>query len=449
MKARQTALLAVLLLAFPLTATWADGLKKLDWSNSKKVVVKEADVDPAADATAPGTPVVEVVPASAEEPAPVEGEVMEEAVPEGAAPAAEPQVVPKEANGLPSDVIQPDQVMGEGYKTCFIEDFNVDYPLWYVRADGNWLNRTTSTELTTATVRAEDGTLGNNRIISQEFDAAPGMRTFFGRNVWDGMTYIEMGYFGLNHWDELTELRNLNGVGIIRSNLDMGFGTTTNPDFQRVAYSSTIHNAELNIRSFFSPNFVFVGGLRYFNLNETLVINERGLVNLPLSAAPANSSVAYNAWRNISTDNNLLGPQIGLDWAYEITDDIRINLLSRVGLCANFSQSTVRQQREGIEQLQGNVGQIIRDARVVNDEEVVIAGLLELHSSIDILLTRNILFRGGWQFMWVSGIAVAPEQHADPITNPNGLQRQIENGADSIFFGPFAGLEFYWGGVDY
>jgi hypothetical protein len=448
-KSRQTALLAALLLAFPLTAASADEPRKFDWAKSKKVVVQEADVDPAAGATAPGTPVVEVVPTSAEEPASTEGEMIEQAVPEGAVAPAEEAVVPQEVEGLPSDVIQPEQVMGEGYKTCFIEDFNVDYPLWYVRADGNWLNRTTSTELTTATVRADDGTIGNNRIISQEFDAAPGMRSFFGRNIWDGMTYIEMGYFGLNHWDELTELRNLNGVGIIASNLDMGFGTNTNPDFQRIAYSSTIHNAELNIRSFFSPNFVFVGGLRYFNLNETLVINERGLVDLVLSNPNAASTVAYNAWRNISTDNNLLGPQIGLDWAYEFTDDIRVNLLSRVGLCANFSQSTVRQQREGIEQLQGNVGQIVRDARVVNDEEVVIAGLLELHSSIDILLTKNILFRGGWQFMWVSGIAVAPEQHADSITNPNGLQRQIENGADAIFFGPFAGLEFYWGGVDY
>jgi hypothetical protein len=427
---RYLAVLVAVALAAP-QARAADPPAKFDAGKGAKVVVQAEDVDPAQGATSPGTPIVEEVPPAASPSAAVEPQ---EVVAEDAAPA------------IASEVIQPEEVIHDGYKTCFIEDFNFDYPMWYVRADGNWLNRTTQTETTTATVLFADGTVGNNRIISQEFDAAPGMRAFFGRNIWDGMTYVEMGYFGLNHWDELTELNRVNGLGIIKSNLDLGFGTGTDPVFQRVAYSSTIHNAELNVRTFFSPRFAFVGGLRYFNLNETLVIGERGTVVTTIPGTTSTGTFDYFNWRNVSTDNNILGPQAGLDWAYEITDDVRINLLSRAVLGANFSQSTVRQQRDAIDQ----INQIpIRDARVVNDEEAVICGMIELHSSLDVLLTRNILFRGGFQFLWVSGIAVAPEQHADAITNPNGVQRQIENGADAIFFGPFVGLEVYWGGVNY
>jgi hypothetical protein len=47
------------------------------------------------------------------------------------------------------------------------------------------------------------------------------------------------------------------------------------------------------------------------------------------------------------------------------------------------------------------------------------------------------------------GIAVATEQSPNNILDPNGAQRQIENGADAIFFGPFAGLEISWGRVEY
>jgi hypothetical protein len=424
-----------------------------DRSKARTVVVNASDVDPTAGATLPGTPVVEVAPPSSGPPPVVaEGEAVVPAETSGAVPSDGGTLIPTETGTImeesPSGVIQPEEVVGNGYKTCFIEDFNFDYPAWYVRADGNLLSRTTQTQLTTATVRAEDGTIGNNRIISQEFNWVPGMRAFAGRNIWDGMTYVEVGYFGLNHWDRETILQNIGGVGIIKTNIDTGFGTNTTPDFQRVAYSSNLHNAELNVRTFFSPRFAFVGGLRYLHLNEDLRIAERGQVDTTLPNGNA-GTVQYFNWRNSSTDNNLLGPQAGLDWACEITDDIRLNLLSRLALCGNFSQSIVRQSREGTEITGGVGGQVIRDGRIVEDNEVVFAGIIELHSSIDVLLTRNILFRGGFQFMWVNGIALAPEQQVDPITNPNGLQRQIENGADSIFFGPFVGLEVYWGGLNY
>ncbi|MBY0588888.1 BBP7 family outer membrane beta-barrel protein [bacterium] len=448
MTARQWLIRVVLLSVCPMATTQAAETpstrsKTSATKNTPAVVVNASDVDPTEGATLPGTPVIENGP-------PIGSS--ETAVPsESAMAPAESSAVPTEPGTLlpevPAEVIAPEEVIGQGYKTCFIEDFNFDYPAWYVRADGNYLNRTTEGQVTTATVRAPDGTIGNNRIISQDFDWAPGMRAFFGRNIWDGMTYVEVGYFGLNHWERATELRNIDGVGIISSNLDLGFGTNTNPTYQRVAYSSTLHNAELNIRTFFSPRLAFVGGLRYFHLNEDLRIAEQGLVDTTLPSGAA-GTVSYFNWRNVSTDNNLLGPQGGFDWACNITDDIRLNLLSRAAICANFSQSLVRQSRDGTEVGGGAGGQVIRDGRIVEDNEVVVAGLIELHSSIDVLLTRNILFRGGWQFLWVNGIAVAPEQHADQITNPNGIQRQIENGASSIFFGPFVGLEVYWGAVN-
>lgn len=379
-----------------------------------------------------------------------------------AEPMASDEVPPAEGEQMPAEiepveehstsdgagilVFDPEST-DDQYPTCMIDDVNIDYPLWYVNADAIWLERTAQGHLTTATIRYPDGKLGNNRISSDGFDVASGMRVFAGRNIWDGMTFIEAGYYGLFNWNNLTPLGRTNGnFGIIETNVDLGFGLeAVEPDSQTVQYDSELHNAELNVRSYFSPNFAFIGGLRYVNLSEQFVIAERGLVTLEVNNVEVPGT--YFATRDIVTENSVLAPQMGMDIFRNLTDDIRLGGMARLGFGFNFSESTARQVRDG--QAIDPLNFTVSDARVQYDDETAICGIVELGASAEIVLTRNVTLRGGYQFLWMHGVALATEQHVNLITDPNGPQRQIENGADLIFFGPFVGLEISWGHVDY
>jgi hypothetical protein len=367
---------------------------------------------------------------------------MEDSIPVDPASLPEGAIVDEHGQLLTSGALSPSEAIA-CQPTCMIDDFNLEYPMWYARGEASWLNRSSQGEVTTATVRLPNGLLGNNR-ISTEFDLEPGIRAFVGRNVWDGQTYIEFGYFGLNHWNISQVLTRDGQIGIIDTNVDLGFGLDLAPDNQRVDYGSDFHNAEANIRSYFNPNFAFIGGLRYIHLAERLVIFEDGVVNLTEN----NASVPfnYNAFRTTNVGNNWLGPHVGFDYFRAFTDDIRFRGLTRLGLGANFNESSIRQTREAISTVTQTP---IRSSRGQFDEETAISTVLELSASLDVRLTRNVVLRGGYQFLWMYGIAVATEQSPNNILDPNGAQRQIENGADAIFFGPFAGLEISWGRVEY
>lgn len=345
-----------------------------------------------------------------------------------------------------STIVEPMEVEDAFQQPCcLIDDFNVAYPLWFVRGDLMYLNRTSDGNLTTATVRNGDGSLGNNRITSMPFGYEPGMRVFAGRNVWDGLTFIELGYFGLNHWSTTRGLTTESGL--VSSNLDMGFGTPGNSNVttqtQGIQYSSTLHNVELNARSYFNPNFALITGLRFTNLSETLQIKETGIVQITSgnTANPFN----YDARRVVQIQNCILGPQIGTDIFWEITDDIRVGGSNRFLLGANFTKSSIHQSRDAFN---STLDSRIQGSRAQYDEEAVITGVLDLQATFDVRLTKNIVFKGGYQFLWLYNAAVAPTQGVNDITIPNGPQRQIENHNSAIFFGPYAGLEVSWGRFD-
>jgi len=404
--------------------------------------------DPPAEEVQPATitgKIREPAPTDTEQvPANVESSpVFEEAPAEEMTTTAEPAV---QDPGVVSAIVEPLEVEDAFQKPCcLIDDFNVAYPLWYVRGDVTYLNRTTNGALTTATVRNGDGSLGNNRITSMPYGYEPGMRVFAGRNVWDGLTFIEIGYFGINHWSTTRGLTTESGL--ISSNLDMGFGAGGNSNLttqtQGIQYSSTLHNAELNARSYFSPNVAFIGGIRYTDLSEKLQIQETGIVRL--TSGNTTLPYNYNARRLIQVENSILGPQIGSDIFWEITDDIRVGGANRFLLGVNFTQGTVHQSRDAFN---SDINSRIQNSRAQYDNEAIITGLLDLQATVDVRLTKNIVLKGGYQFMWLYNVAVAPNQGVNDISVPNGPQRQIENGNSAIFFGPFAGLEVSWGRFD-
>lgn len=355
-----------------------------------------------------------------------------------------PEFMPEE-EVLDEDQTDPSQPTDQ-WPTCIIDDFTFDFPKWYVRSDALWLERTSQGELTTATTRDDNGNLGNYRIGSNDFEPTPGMRVYVGRNFNDGMTYFELGYTGLLQWESDRLLGLDTDLFLISSNLDLGLieiGANNNrqPFRQFVGYRSNMNQAEINARNFLSPRFALIGGFRYIGLTEEMIVAEDGFTTTGNGVFPA----LYSAKLDTAVENSILAAQFGTDVYWDLTDDIRLNLGGMIGAAANFTQATIRQSVD-LESLV--VSNLDGFARLQHDEETALTGFIELNVGLDIQLTRNIVFFGGYNFMWLANVAMATEQIPNAINDPNGPQRQIENGADLIFFGPSVGLQISWGAVN-
>jgi hypothetical protein len=373
------------------------------------------------------------------------------ATPSELPPGEEPIPDTVEQQAIHEDSIESRMARGEvgsdGWPGCTIGDFTFDFPKWYVRSDAMWLDRTRQGELTTATIREPNGGLGNYRIDASTFSITPGMRVFVGRNILDGMSYLELGYTGLFRWESERFLGVGTDFAIVDPNLnlglvDMGFSTNQDPERQFVGYSAFYNDGEINLRSFMSPNFAMIFGIRYIGMNEDLLIVESGTTTtaqLPFASFP------YQASRDASVENGLLTAQMGADLYFDLFEDVRLNLLGKIGLAANFSKSIIRQAAQ-VSTVQGAA--IAADSRVQVDDETVLSGVLDAGAGLDVRLTRNLVLFGGYHFMCLHNVAVATEQVPNAITDPNGIQRQIENGATVFLYGPYVGLQISWGGVD-
>lgn len=406
-----------------------------------------ADVPDLPQATAPtgeANPIAAPVPVAAPEP-------IADETPLSSPSADEPDVELMPEQAIPTEeYIEPleesESEATDSWPTCMIDDFTFDFPKWYLRSDALWYERTTQGELITATTRDDNGNLGNYRVGSNDFDLVPGMRVHVGRNFNDGMTYFEVGYTGPFQWKSDRFLGLDTDLFIISSNLDLGLieldaNDNRRPFNQFVAYRSNLNQGEINVRNYLSPCFAIAGGFRYMGLTEELIVAENGFTTTGNGVFPA----LYNAKLDTAVENSILALQLGTDMYWEMTDDIRWNLVAMIGAAGNFTQATIRQTVD-LESLV--VSDLDGFARLQHDEEWALTGFVEFNVGLDIQLTRNIVVFGGYNFMWLANVAMATEQVPNAINDPNGVQRQIENGADLILFGPSVGFQISWGGVD-
>ena len=216
-----------------------------------------------------------------------------------------------------------------------------------------------------------------------------------------------------------------------------------------ISYRSTMNNYEVNGR--FSPRgepdrlvlhpdgkwrrecqpgtyMSYLYGLRFMQIDETFRFHSRSQ-SLDENLNVFNATGDYDA----VTHNNLIGLQIGADMTFRKCR-WEWGVESKLGPCVNFAD-----QMSTIDGLVDNEPNSFVNKQLVSSKyQVSLIG--EVGFQAKYKFTPNMIGRASYDFMWITGIALAPEQvslvsQPDPRINLNG----------SIFSqGVSLGMEWLW-----
>jgi len=364
-------------------------------------------------------------------------------------------------------------------------------PDWYLEQDVRILNRSRPREVgigfefTTDSTNTIGEQVLNSRTATPNISGAWGM-TFgqrFARDTENRDHYIEFSFWGLNNWrDEAsfdghrTSVHNSLGQKTEEhGDLYSGYGvtqvlnTSTNAqvavlngtfvpgfdrvDQQRTFYLSSTNNFELNGR--ISPRsradrlvlhpdgkwrrecqpglyMSYLYGLRFLQINETFRFHGEGRTDVfdPETGVLIDSQENTGDY-DIVTHNNLLGLQVGADmifrqcrWTWGVH--------SKLGPCINFCD-----QVSDINSGPALAPDFVHRLAWSKHQASVVG---EVGFEATYKFRPNLVGRASYDFMWVSGIALAPEQlqfDTKPVNriNANGL---------ALFNGFTLGLEWLW-----
>lgn len=294
--------------------------------------------------------------------------------------------------------------------------------VWSVQADAVVLTRTGSSEFLGQTsvlgVGPAVATLNSN---DTAFNLAPGMRIALSATVNDTVNY-EILYFGLQNWSASNSILADPIQGTLATSPYTQTDKLTGGFDQSLGYSykSSLQNAEFNVRRLFqTPNWNLAPlvGFRYFQWNETL----------SLTGVDQFYGVTENL--NSTTNNYLVGGQVGAsarrDW-----QKFSFGTTFKAGLFANFMQiNESNLNSTGTANLPGTGFVSMNN----NSRHTGVAGIVDFSLIGSYRVTQHFAVRGGYQLLYVTGLALAPTQFAGYSHNGGVLLE-----------GPTCGLEFTW-----
>jgi hypothetical protein len=157
----------------------------------------------------------------------------------------------------------------------------------------------------------------------------------------------------------------------------------------------------------------------------------------PPRSSRINDDLAYRLNGNVATgryefDNRLYGGQIGADWALtDLSNPLQINFVGKTGLYGNVSDG-------GIFEFQGNnfIGSFA-------GSETGVAFAVDIGLSTAYMITDQIAIRGGYQLLWLGGMALAGDAASRSLLNPS-LLRVVDDNDHLLFQGATVALDFVW-----
>jgi len=269
---------------------------------------------------------------------------------------------------------------------------------------------------------------------------APGIRLFGGRLRKNGIGW-EFGYTGVFGMFGERTARGSNNLQVPQP-LGSLVNGWTNLDAVRSTYASSLNMCEVNIftsettvkggphspfpwhrvHGTFEHEFQWLGGFRWAGLND--VAN----LHVDVNAGASNNDGTYS----ITTNSQMLGPQIGFKtkrrWNNWSTEGWAKTMLAGTFLNADSAP---------INTLAGG-GSPYRPQASARDVGVGFIG--DMNYSIVRRLNRKWSLRAGYNLIWISGVALAPNQFDFSNTNTITLA-----GASNVFLhGANFGLEAQW-----
>jgi hypothetical protein len=242
----------------------------------------------------------------------------------------------------------------------------------------------------------------------------------------DPLFTLEAVYFGLGDWSETAQISSPQ-FEIFGPFSNFGAVTLPVSDFEpanrvTIDYRSQLHNCELNgmatlARHDFAELF-FITGARYFRLEEEFEYDAQAFNT--------------NAFYHIKTENDLIGGQIGLQgaaWA----GPVRLEGFFKAAVFGNVCDqltTTDATFRDGY----------FQEFETSDDVSFMFDASLSIVADVASFMS----VRGGWTMMWVSEVALAPEQF-NPIDPSSGQRTPAIDANGSILYqGPTFGVEIRW-----
>jgi hypothetical protein len=223
-------------------------------------------------------------------------------------------------------------------------------------------------------------------------------------------------YFGTHHWHGTANVEQANDLRIpgdlALATLDFLFA-----DQMRVDYSSRIHNVEIN-RWWHRYNFSLLAGFRHINLNETFNIHGRDF------------STSGSDYR-VDSYNNLIGGQIGaqLDRCH---GRLSWDVTGKAGVFGNAAgQSTLLGDFDNTF--------VLRD---LTNHEGNVAFVGDISLSAAWRINGFLSMRGGYNVMWLEGLALAPDQ-LDFTSTPTAGSA-VRTGGGVLLHGAHVGIYGQW-----
>jgi hypothetical protein len=291
---------------------------------------------------------------------------------------------------------------------------------WYVIGEAFFLHRDNNTGNQPLVLLDNNTSTQNNVLFSTGDFHIPyetGPRIIAGYANCDGSGW-EVSYFGLQDWNSSATV-----VGNNNLNLPGDLGLAANLDFFNAdsvtaTYQSEIHNAEVNYFFAGGEHANLLVGFRYFHLDEHF--------NL-LSTDNQTGSSQYD----IQSDNNLFGGQVGLRLASHTSGRWDWDVTGKAGVYGNAARQS---------QTVGDFsGFVLRDT-TTNGGQVAFIG--DIGANLVFHMTDHWSLRGGYNVMWVEGVALAPNQLDFTDTPTSGTELRSTGGV--FFHGANAGVVCQW-----
>ena len=257
----------------------------------------------------------------------------------------------------------------------------------------------------------------------------PGIRStigrYWGRDDRNRDHSAEFTYLGLGQFHTAGSITAVSNGGIFTA-IDPSLSTPayTAANTQSFAQTSNFNSFELNYRierrlmrdklvytrdstwvreAVASPLPAVFAGLRVLTINEKLAY---------LSSATA--SLIANGTYDVKTTNNLIGPQVGMDWFYEHTD-WRAGIRLKSGALVNWASQT---SQVFILDANGN-------PLVPNRNEHASSSVLGFVGEFSVItayrFTPNFSLRASYDMIWVTDLALAQNQLTFRPSNPPAL----------------------------
>jgi hypothetical protein len=297
-----------------------------------------------------------------------------------------------------------------GYASCgdeYAPDSCCCAPCWTVRGEviiWDYIGNSRGQLLATgsANLTAED----------YNFDWSGGPRlTLIRHGVLNGCWDLEMVYWGIDSWQAnagLADVDTIQTTPVTNIGADPVLNST---------YGVDVYNAELNLkRASYNGCFTWIFGLRYIELNESLLFDIGGVAS-----------------ESIDTGNHLFGGQIGVEGPlWDQGGSFYVTGVSKMGVFNNSSQTAVR--TAGVAGARLYTG--------TDDDEA--AWLAELGLNAGYRLTGNVNLIAGYNLLWIDGIADAPSQLTthNISTGVGGGVASVENDNTAFLHGVSFGVEW-------